>query len=115
MSCIILLLVLFIIKSLSAPTLVYVGRPTCPYCKDFNPTWRHLVMSSVYRWYTTEHHNTDTPSGQAFREKVGVTTVPCILRRDRFGVYLKYTGPREYAPLKYWAVHGHMPDEECSC
>lgn len=64
-------------------TIVFIGRPTCPYCRKFAPKL-HKVSTEhkVQVNFVNSEHPDYTQELKDFREKYGVPTVPGILYAD---------------------------------
>src|SRR5699024_12256913 len=64
-------------------SIVFIGRPTCPYCSKFAPKL-HKVSTEhkVQVNFVNSEHPDYTNELKDFREKYGVPTVPGILYAD---------------------------------
>lgn len=61
-------------------TVVFIGRPTCPYCRKFAPKLHKVsVEQGVKVYYTNSEHPDYSEELRNFREKYGVPTVPGLL------------------------------------
>ena len=60
---------------------VYIGRPTCTVCKEFEPKLRDILNKINKNLF---YYNTEAPASQKqeirdYLEKYNVKTIPCIL------------------------------------
>ena len=59
---------------------LFLGRPTCPYCRKFAPKIGHVSREYAIPVYFINSENTDElASIQAYRNKYGVKTVPGLV------------------------------------
>lgn len=71
--------------------LVYFGRRTCPYCREFVPNLHDEVKKTSLTTYYFDTENTDKiPEKQQVRGKLGVKFVPSLLYFKSDGSIEKY-------------------------
>ena len=60
---------------------VYIGRPTCPDCKEFEPKLKDILnkMNKKLLYYNTEAPASQKQEIRNYLEKYNVKTIPCIL------------------------------------
>lgn len=60
---------------------VYIGRPTCPDCKEFEPELKDILnkMNKKLLYYNTEVPASQKQEIRDYLEKYNVKTIPCIL------------------------------------
>lgn len=68
------------IKNDSAEFFIYVGRPTCPYCKVFQPNLEKAISDkqNIVYYYNTDDHKTDELF-QKVLDELDVKSVPALL------------------------------------
>ncbi|MEF7658636.1 thioredoxin family protein [Bacillus thuringiensis] len=68
------------IKNDSAEFFIYVGRPTCPYCKVFQPNLEKAISDkqNIVYYYNTDDHKTDELF-QKVLDELDVKSVPTLL------------------------------------
>ncbi|KAA9232609.1 MULTISPECIES: thioredoxin domain-containing protein [Aerococcus] len=62
-------------------SLVFVGRPTCPYCRKFLPKLIEIIESDDLEFaYLDSTATAESVAIQEFREQAQVATVPALVR-----------------------------------
>lgn len=70
--------------------LIFIGRPTCGYCRKFVTTLGPLAEKENWTvHYLQSDKEEDLENVNALREELGVKTVPAFLYADNQGVHLK--------------------------
>lgn len=68
-------------------TVVFIGRPTCPYCRKFAPKLHQVSKElNIDVYFTNSEHPDHTDALTAFRNKYNVPTVPGLLYAGSEGV-----------------------------
>ncbi len=63
---------------------LFIGRPTCPYCQRFAPKLAQVAReSNVTVYYLKSDDQADARGIDALRQKYNVTTVPGLLVGDQ--------------------------------
>lgn len=59
---------------------IFVGRPTCPYCRKFAPKLANVAQENDLKvYYVNSEHPDYTEELKVFRDKYSVATVPGLL------------------------------------
>ncbi len=68
------------INNESAEFFIYIGRPTCPFCKMFQPNLEKAISDkhSIVYYYNTDDHKTDELF-QKILDELDVKSVPTLL------------------------------------
>lgn len=70
-----------VIQFVADNQLIYFYRDSCPYCVKFNPTWRKLVVRSLFDWrFNTISYDVTTEEGYEKYRAFGGSTVPGLVR-----------------------------------
>lgn len=89
-------------SKVNMPIFLYVGRKTCPHCRDFVSQLSKLVKESKYKIYYLDSENASTDEKiQKIGKKFNISGVPCLLKIYSNGDSEKYTGNSEKA-LEDW-------------
>lgn len=67
--------------------IVFIGRPTCPYCREYLPKLIDVVKKDNLDVYYVNSIDADDEVLNEFRFKVGAKTVPSTLRVGGSGEY----------------------------
>lgn len=64
-------------------TILYIGKPTCPYCQRFVPKLNHVREQNQLTVYYLNSLDTPTnPAIQALRNRMEIPTVPQVVTID---------------------------------
>ncbi|MGT2833046.1 thioredoxin fold domain-containing protein [Streptococcus halotolerans] len=64
--------------------ILFVGRPTCPYCQRFEPKLTNVVKANNLNvHYLHSEDSSQMESIQALRDKYGIKTVPGLLVAEK--------------------------------
>lgn len=60
--------------------ILFVGRPSCPYCQRFEPKLTHVAKTNQLAiCYLNSENYSDLQAIQSLREQYGIKTVPGLL------------------------------------
>lgn len=66
---------------------VFLGRPTCPYCRKFAPKLHQVSQSDqVHVYYVNSEKSGQEEQLNTFRQKYGLATVPSLVVSTKEGV-----------------------------
>ncbi|MDR2834503.1 MAG: thioredoxin family protein [Streptococcaceae bacterium] len=91
-----------VIKS-KKETIVYIGRPTCPQCQEFEPTLRKVLKEEKIH---LDYYNTDEARKQDesvlsdLTTQLGVNTVPTVAKLKNGIVVNKIVGVKNEQAIK---------------
>ncbi|UJF15921.1 thioredoxin fold domain-containing protein [Jeotgalibaca sp. MA1X17-3] len=70
------------------PTILFVGKPTCPFCQMFVPKLNHVAQQNNLDIYYLNSIDTETtPAIKALRNRMGISTVPQVVTIDGEDTY----------------------------
>lgn len=76
-------------------TLEYFYMPSCPHCKDFNPTWEELEKTVTQEDVALRLQKCDIAKDNEKAQKYDVNAAPTLLLIMENGDVEEYKGPRE--------------------
>lgn len=80
-------------NKLETPAYLYVGRKTCPYCREFVRQLSGAVKKSKFTIYYLDSEDAKTDKKvQTVGRKFDISGVPCLLRVYATGEFVKYDG-----------------------
>lgn len=57
---------------------IFIGRPTCPYCRKFSPVIKKLTKKNTVYYFNTDNHKTNKQLKNIVQNKLQIKTVPYI-------------------------------------
>lgn len=98
---VLVLIILYLAKKAYGDKLIYYGRPTCPFCVQFDPVWNEIKMQSYFSTFCAEKINTDTEWGKKKMLNEGHRSVPTIVKVKN-GIKEVYNGERTKSAIMTW-------------
>lgn len=57
---------------------IFIGRPTCPYCRKFSPIIRQLSQKETVYYFNTDEYKTNKKLKNIVKKTLKIKTVPYI-------------------------------------
>ncbi|WP_239255834.1 thioredoxin fold domain-containing protein [Listeria ilorinensis] len=87
---------------------IYIGRPTCPYCKDFQAKLKQALIKNQQKayYYDTDQARENKEDFVGMDERLGVKVVPTLLFISNGHLTAQYKGDIDnQQAIQDWLAH----------